>query len=123
MKIVHRVATAKQQGGGQSGGSGGSVQSGGGDKNAMRADLTGDKQVHVSVQMDKDGKYAVTAEGEATITAKTITLKAGNCTLTISKDGFAFAGGKITYDDKNVGKDHIHGGVQTGGSNTDVPAN
>ena len=125
-KIVHQVATPKQQQSQQpaSGGSAGGTQaSQDQQKNAGRHDLTGDKDVHVAVTMSKDGTYSVSAEGGATITAKTVTLKAGDCTLTLSKDGFAFAGGKITHDGKNVGKDHVHGGVQSGGANTSGPAN
>lgn len=95
-RIVHQVASAKQQSGGQSGGSTQDAQAQ--QQNSGRADLTAEKQVHVSVTMDKDGTYAVSAEGAATITAKTLTLKAGGCTITM-------ADGKIILD----GEVHLGG--------------
>jgi phage gp45-like len=117
--FVHRVASDKQQTGS---GSGSGSSSGSQQKN-NGANVAAEKDVQVNVEAKQDGTYAVTAKDSVTITGKTVTLKAGNCTLTISKDGFAFSGGKITHEGKNIGSDHIHSGVQSGGSNTGAPAN
>lgn len=102
-RIVHQVASPKQQGGGQDGGqgAGSGSSSGSQQQNSGRADLTAEKQVHVSVAMDKDGSYAVSAEGAATITAKSITFKAEGCSITMS-------GGKIVL------KGEIHLGDEGG---------
>lgn len=38
-------------------------------------------------------------------------------------DGFIQVGGKQEHDGRNVGSTHVHGGVESGRANTDVPAN
>jgi phage baseplate assembly protein V len=43
-----------------------------------------------------------------------ITLKVGGCKLEITDDGFAFTGGTVKHDGKNIGKDHEHTEVAPG---------
>lgn len=97
--FVHRVASDKQQSGGASSGagasgSGGSSSSGGGQKKNNGADVTAEKNIHVSVIGKDDGTYAVNAEGAGTITCKTLVLKAGGCTITM-KDGKIILDGEV----------------------------
>lgn len=40
--------------------------------------------------------------------AKQKTFVVGDCTLTITKDGFAFKGGRVTHDNRNIGGSHKH---------------
>jgi phage gp45-like len=90
--FVHRVASDKQQ-------SGSSGSSGGGQKQKNNgADVAAEKDVQVSVEAKQDGTYAVTAKDATTITSKTLTLKAGGCTITM-------ADGKIILD----GEVHLGG--------------
>ncbi|GJE45373.1 phage baseplate assembly protein domain-containing protein [Methylobacterium soli] len=85
-RVVHRVAAEKQQG---SQGSGSGQQ-----KKNNGADVTAEKDVKVSVTMDKDGSYAVDAKGAGTITCKTLVLSAGGCTITM-KDGKIILDGDV----------------------------
>lgn len=50
-----------------------------------------------------------------------ITLKVGGCTMEITESGFAFSGGTITHDGKNIGKDHKHTGVDPGAGASGPP--
>lgn len=54
--------------------------------------------------------------------AASLTQTVGGTTLTQSGDGFAFTGGTITHNGKNIGDTHIHGGVEEGGGFTAAPA-
>lgn len=47
----------------------------------------------------------------------------GGVSVEITGAGVAFKGGRVEHDEKNIGSDHVHGGIIPGGSNTDVPAN
>ena len=47
----------------------------------------------------------------------------GGVTHEISAAGLSTKGGKIEHDEKNIGSDHVHGGVERGGSRTSGPAN
>lgn len=60
-------------------------------------------------------------DGTAQITAKKIVLSVGGVSVTITGDGVAISGGKVTHDSKNIGKDHKHGGVMKGAAQTDEP--
>lgn len=62
-------------------------------------------------------------DSRMTIEAPEIVLKAGGTTITISGDGYTQTGGHKKHDGKNVGKDHVHGGIVPGGADTDVPSN
>ena len=42
-------------------------------------------------------------------------------TRTTTKEGTTFKDGKLKHDDHNIGKDHIHGGVKSGGEKTAAP--
>lgn len=91
-KVVHRVAVEKQSGDGSSSGSGGQAKRNNG------ADVASEKDVKVSVEMDKDGLYTVSATGAGAIKCKTLTLDAGGCKITM-------ADGKITLE----GEIHLGG--------------
>jgi phage gp45-like len=47
----------------------------------------------------------------------------GGVTMTLTAEGLAITGGRITHNSKNIGSDHVHGGVVPGGGNTSIPAN
>jgi hypothetical protein len=47
----------------------------------------------------------------------------GGITHAISGNGVETKGGTVKHDEKNIGSDHVHGGVSPGGSNTAVPSN
>lgn len=90
-----------------------------------------------TVEYDREtGEFKIDAKtkqtlmvGDATITVQdgSIVLSAGGQSLTLSaegitssgkiagEDGLAITGGTFTHDGKNVGKNHTHSGVQTGG--------
>lgn len=52
---------------------------------------------------------------------KSIEIKFGAMSLIITSDGFAFTGGKVTHNGKDIGDTHKHSGVDPGGGITDVP--
>lgn len=56
-------------------------------------------------------------------TAEGLLVEVGGVSYLISAAGSIQTGGKQDHDGKNVGSDHIHGGVEPGGANTDVPSN
>ncbi len=71
---------------------------------------------------DAHGSVISLVESEVRyVHAKKHVLAVGGVTLTITKDGFAFAGGRVTHEDKNIGADHKHGGVTKGAATTDAP--
>lgn len=110
-RIVHQVVSPKQQSGrGQSGGSTQDAQQQ--QQDSGRADLKAEKDVHVSVAMDRDGTYAVTAEGAATITAKSITLKAEGCSITMA-NGKIILKGEIHLGDDGGQLVHRKGDVDS----------
>ncbi|OAE43920.1 phage baseplate assembly protein V [Brucella intermedia] len=51
------------------------------------------------------------------------TFSVGGVTHEISASGLTTKGGKIEHNEKNIGSDHIHGGVERGGATTSGPAN
>lgn len=63
----------------------------------------------------------VQANVEVTHASK-IVLKVGGCSLTITSAGFVFAGGAVVHEGRNIGAQHVHGGVTPGAANTSVPA-
>ena len=58
-----------------------------------------------------------------TLKSDGVAIEVGGVSFRISGDGVAISGGKVTHDGKNIGSSHIHGGVMSGGGQTDVPAN
>jgi phage gp45-like len=92
--FVHRVASDKQQ----SGSGSGSGSSSGDQKKNNGANVAAEKDVQVNVEAKQDGTYAVTAKDAGTLTFKTLTIKAGGCTITM-------ADGKIILD----GEVHLGG--------------
>jgi phage gp45-like len=95
--FVHRVASDKKQSG-DSGSSEGSGSSGGQQRKNNGANVAAEKDVQVSVEAKQDGTYAVSAKDAGTLTFKTLTIKAGGCTITM-------ADGKIILD----GEVHLGG--------------
>lgn len=68
------------------------------------------------------GRVVLDANGQCKITARDkVVIAVGGCTLTISADGFAFSGGRVTHDGLNIGSTHVHGGVKSGSSSTSGP--
>jgi phage gp45-like len=47
----------------------------------------------------------------------------GGVTMTLTAEGLAITGGRVTHDGRSIGSDHTHGGVVPGGGTTDIPAN
>lgn len=63
-----------------------------------------------------DGKVLLeTADTSVEMTDGKIVLAVGGVKLEITSSGFAFTGGQVTHEGKNVGKDHKHLGVTAGG--------
>jgi len=79
----------------------------------------------------QDGIPAPSAAGEAVevhlgdasliIEPARILMRVGGVSVTISAAGLAVTGGSVTHDDKNIGVDHVHSGVQPGGGTTGEP--
>lgn len=63
---------------------------------------------------------AASGQMEATLTGG-LTVTVGGVTLTIDANGLSVTGGTVRHNGKDIGDTHRHGGVQAGGSNTDVP--
>lgn len=72
-----------------------------------------------------EGFARVFAEGNASIALKNgeIRFKVDGTTVSIKGEGLEQTGGHQKHDGKNVGKDHVHGEVTPGGSDTGVPSN
>lgn len=51
-----------------------------------------------------------------------LTVTAGGVTQTWSSSGVDTTGGKLTHNQRNIGADHKHGGVESGGGETGEPA-
>lgn len=60
--------------------------------------------------------------GVEIVAASSVMSKVGAVTMTQTASGFAFEGGTMTHNGKNIGDTHIHGGVLEGGGFTDPPA-
>jgi hypothetical protein len=79
----------------------------------------------------QDGIPAPSAAGEAVevhlgrasliIEPARILLRVGGVSVSISDAGLAVTGGSVTHNDKNIGDDHVHSGVQPGGGTTGDP--
>lgn len=55
------------------------------------------------------------------LTGGGLKIVAGGVSVDITGAGVTFAGGRVEHDGKNIGADHIHGGVLAGADKTDVP--
>lgn len=95
---------------------------------------TGDLQQGVAVPMtwserneapSKQGDEHVITFGsfKAVLKEKELIVSIGDVSVRIHEGGVAFSNGRVEHDGRNIGKDHIHGGVEPGPANTDVPAN
>lgn len=74
-----------------------------------------------TVHYNRDGVRISSRDGVVTIKAKKIALETEGGSLTIDKSGNVFKGDKVRHDDKNIGKDHVHAGVQKGAAKTEAP--
>lgn len=73
---------------------------------------------------DQGGEFVrVTGQVRVTQSAQSIKIEAGGVAVEISGSGLTVTGGRVEHDGKNIGSDHIHGGVMAGGDLTDVPQN
>jgi phage baseplate assembly protein gpV len=59
--------------------------------------------------------------GKLKVTGPEIEFITGGHSQKWNGSGSTLAGGRVEHDGKNIGSDHIHGGVLTGGAKTDVP--
>lgn len=50
-----------------------------------------------------------------------LTITVGSFCLRASAKGLEMTGGRIVHDNRSIGSDHHHGGVERGGNHTDVP--
>lgn len=57
------------------------------------------------------------------LTSAKAEVNVGGVTFTVAGGGVDITGGQVRHNGKNIGSTHIHGGVMSGGSLTDVPAN
>lgn len=55
--------------------------------------------------------------------ANGFTMTSEGVSMKLTKDGVDFTGGHIKHNGKSIDAAHIHGGVMSGASTTDVPAN
>jgi phage gp45-like len=58
----------------------------------------------------------------ADVAGDSFTIKVGGVQMVISAGGVEITGGSVTHNGKNIGDTHVHGGIEPGSSNTDVPA-
>lgn len=95
---------------------------------------TGDLQQGLAVPMtwsdkneapSKQGDEHVVTFGsfKAVLKEKELTVSVGDVSVRIHEGGVAFTNGRVEHDGRNIGTDHVHGGIMPGPSNTDVPAN
>lgn len=95
---------------------------------------TGDFQQAVAVPLTHhDGNPSpssaadqnVVTYGNVTLTLADdlVRVQVGGVTFQITGSGVDITGGEVRHDGKNIGSTHIHGGVMSGPSVTDVPAN
>ncbi len=82
-----------------------------------------DKLGNVSTTLNKDSHVRKTAGATVTQDGNGHQIVCGGVTVAVTSSGVAVTGGKITHNGKDIGADHIHGGIQRGGANTDPPAN
>ncbi|MBI1620157.1 baseplate assembly protein [Aquamicrobium sp. cd-1] len=78
---------------------------------------------HSSPNTDMNANVFEDAGVRVTIADGALQVSVAAVTLTISSSGLSISGGRVEHDGKNIGSDHVHGGVVPGGANTDVPAN
>lgn len=72
----------------------------------------------------KEGDVHVITHGDVRVELGTDSLlfKLGGVEILFDGDGIHIEGGEVTHDDRNIGSDHEHTGVQSGGDLTGPPA-
>ncbi|MEN5275762.1 hypothetical protein ABE527_02315 [Brucella sp. TWI432] len=88
-------------------------------KGAEKRTSIGDAVITQSAQ----GFVLEVGPSKLSFTAEGLLVEVGGVSYLISAAGSTQTGGKQEHDGKNVGNDHIHGGVEPGRANTDVPSN
>ncbi|MFO7805752.1 MAG: hypothetical protein R6V30_08815 [Paracoccaceae bacterium] len=58
-----------------------------------------------------------------TLAESVVEIAVGGVSFKVTDGTVEITGGKVTHNGKNIGDTHIHGGVKSGPSVTDVPAN
>lgn len=78
----------------------------------------------LTVTVAGDGNVIVNCQQATIAAADSVTVDTPTCTITgdlVVGGAATFNGASVTHDGKNIGKDHRHSGVETGGGNTGVP--
>lgn len=77
---------------------------------------------HAPAPSGDSGVYVINI-GECRIeaTADGITLSVGEVSMSITGGGVSMKNGSVDHNGKNIGHDHVHGGVSQGGSTTQGP--
>lgn len=78
---------------------------------------------HKSPNNDMNANVFDDAGVRVSVANGALRVEAGGVTMTISGAGVSVTGGRVEHDGKNIGSSHIHGGVEPGGADTDVPSN
>lgn len=60
-------------------------------------------------------------QSRLSIAADSIVLAVGGVSVTVSAAGLSVSGGAIDHNGTNIGDDHVHSGIVSGGSNTGGP--
>lgn len=89
----------------------GFILPGGRSKATSLSDVSGDA---MAIRSD-DGQFSVSLTGSG------VTLSAGGVSLAVSAGGVAITGGTVSHDGINIGKDHLHTDVESGGSLSGPP--
>lgn len=75
----------------------------------------------VSVQVSDTGVKLKAGSATAELLSSGLTVTVGAAVFAFTSAGFDQIGGHLKHDAINIGKDHKHSGVQTGGGNTGNP--
>jgi phage baseplate assembly protein gpV len=57
------------------------------------------------------------------LAAGALSISVDGVTIVVSGAGLSVTGGRVEHDGRNIGSDHVHGGVEKGGALTAPPAN
>lgn len=102
------------------------VKAGGVEKAKIHIDPSGNVTLEHAgnLVIETTGTADVTAAGAATVTAPSVMMDtpAATCTGSLTVQGGLTVTGAFTNNGKDVGSGHVHIGVQSGPSNTGVPA-
>jgi phage baseplate assembly protein gpV len=74
-----------------------------------------------TVHFNRDGVRFSSRDGVFTVKCKKVVLEVEGASYTLDSSGHLLKGEKVKHDEKNIGKDHKHNGVETGPSQTKEP--